>query len=31
MIMLEKCGHEPWRERYAMDKFYDILEHELSE
>jgi pimeloyl-ACP methyl ester carboxylesterase len=30
MIILEKCGHEPWRERYAMDKFYDILEHELA-
>jgi pimeloyl-ACP methyl ester carboxylesterase len=30
MIILERCGHEPWRERYAMDKFYDILEHELA-
>jgi pimeloyl-ACP methyl ester carboxylesterase len=31
MIILERCGHEPWCERYAMDKFYNILEHELSE
>ncbi len=30
MIILEQCGHEPWCERYARDKFYDILEHELS-
>ena len=30
MIILEKCGHEPWRERHAMDTFYAILEHELS-
>jgi pimeloyl-ACP methyl ester carboxylesterase len=30
MIMLEKCGHDPWRERYAMDTFYELLEHELS-
>jgi pimeloyl-ACP methyl ester carboxylesterase len=30
MIILEKCGHDPWRERHAMDAFYAILEHELS-
>jgi len=30
MIILEKCGHDPWRERHAMDTFYAILEHELS-
>ncbi len=30
MIILEQCGHDPWRERYAMDTFYTILEHELS-
>lgn len=30
MIILKKCGHDPWCERYAMDSFYDILEHELS-
>ena len=30
MIILEKCGHDPWRERHAMDAFYAILERELS-
>jgi pimeloyl-ACP methyl ester carboxylesterase len=30
MIMLEKCGHTPWCERHAMERFYEILEHELS-
>jgi pimeloyl-ACP methyl ester carboxylesterase len=30
MIILEKCGHDPWRERHAMDTFYAILERELS-
>jgi len=30
MTILQKCGHDPWRERHAMDTFYAILEHELS-
>jgi len=30
MIILEKCGHTPWCERHAMERFYEILEHELS-
>lgn len=29
MIVLEKCGHVPWRERHAADRFYAILEKEL--
>lgn len=29
-ILLEKCGHYPWRERYARDKFYKILKKEIS-
>jgi pimeloyl-ACP methyl ester carboxylesterase len=29
-ILLEKCGHEPWTERYARDKFYQILKNELK-
>jgi pimeloyl-ACP methyl ester carboxylesterase len=29
-ILLEKCGHEPWTERFAKDKFYKILENELK-
>ena len=23
--LLERCGHEPWRERYARDRFYELL------
>jgi len=30
MIILEQCGHTPWCERHAMEKFYQILEQELS-
>lgn len=29
-ILLEKCGHEPWLERYAHDEFYEILTSELT-
>lgn len=29
-ILLEKCGHEPWREKYARDRFYDILKKEIK-
>lgn len=29
-ILLERCGHEPWLERYAKDKFYQILFDELK-
>jgi pimeloyl-ACP methyl ester carboxylesterase len=29
-IALEKCGHYPWREKYAKARFYEILEKELS-
>jgi pimeloyl-ACP methyl ester carboxylesterase len=29
MIRLTKCGHTPWRERYAKDIFYKILREEL--
>ena len=28
-ILLEKCGHCPWIERYARDKFYSILKKEV--
>jgi len=28
-ILLEKCGHEPWKEKYARDKFYEILKKEI--
>jgi pimeloyl-ACP methyl ester carboxylesterase len=29
-ILLEKCGHEPWIERYVRDEFYKILKNELE-
>jgi len=29
-ILLQKCGHEPWIERYARDEFYKILKNELE-
>jgi pimeloyl-ACP methyl ester carboxylesterase len=28
-ILLEKCGHYPWMERFARDRFYDILKSEI--
>lgn len=28
-FLLEKCGHKPWIEKYAKDKFFQILENEL--
>jgi pimeloyl-ACP methyl ester carboxylesterase len=29
-ILLEKCGHRPWLERSARDRFYNILKQELA-
>lgn len=29
-VLLERCGHEPWRERQARERFYEILEQELE-
>jgi pimeloyl-ACP methyl ester carboxylesterase len=29
-VLLEKCGHYPWMERYAKDKFYEILRNGLK-
>lgn len=28
-ILLEKCGHTPWYEKYARDTFYAILKEEI--
>lgn len=28
-ILLENCGHYPWKERNARDRFYEILKEEL--
>jgi pimeloyl-ACP methyl ester carboxylesterase len=30
MFILEKCGHDPWRERWAIDSFYELLEAQLG-
>jgi pimeloyl-ACP methyl ester carboxylesterase len=29
-ILLENCGHEPWIERHARDRFYEVLKEELG-
>lgn len=29
-ILLEKCGHTPWLERFARDKFYTVLRKEIA-
>jgi pimeloyl-ACP methyl ester carboxylesterase len=29
MIRIKKCGHTPWRGRYAKDTFFEILRKEL--
>src|SRR5579864_3061593 len=31
MVVLERCGHEPWRERHAAEAFYALLEDELRD
>jgi pimeloyl-ACP methyl ester carboxylesterase len=28
-ILLEKCGHEPWIEKHARDRFFEILREEF--
>jgi pimeloyl-ACP methyl ester carboxylesterase len=28
-ILLEKCGHEPWVEKQAKDRFYRVLKREI--
>jgi pimeloyl-ACP methyl ester carboxylesterase len=28
-ILLEKCGHEPWMEKYARDEFFRVLRREI--
>jgi len=30
-VGLEKCGHEPWNEKHAREKFIDLVKEELSE
>ncbi|WP_016777559.1 alpha/beta fold hydrolase [Anaerophaga thermohalophila] len=31
MIRLEKCGHVPWKERQATNKFFQILKEEIMQ
>ncbi len=31
VYVLKRCGHYPWREKYAMDDFYKILLKELGD
>jgi pimeloyl-ACP methyl ester carboxylesterase len=31
LILLKNCGHKPWIERQARNKFYDILKEELRQ
>ncbi|MGB9939451.1 alpha/beta fold hydrolase [Methanosarcina sp.] len=28
-ILLEKCGHRPWIEREAKERFYSLLRNEI--
>lgn len=28
--VLEKCGHDPWKEKYARKRFLDLLEAEVN-
>ena len=30
-VLLERCGHTPWRERHAREEFYRIVNQELPE
>ena len=29
-LLLKNCGHQPWMERNARDRFYDILKNEVA-
>lgn len=29
MTMLERCGHDPWKERYAREEFFEMIKKEL--
>ncbi len=31
MIILPRCGHSPWKEKYAHHVFFDILQREITE
>lgn len=29
-IVLERCGHSPWKETYAQERFYEVLREEIT-
>ena len=29
-VLLEKCGHDPWLEKHAREKFFEVLKGELG-
>ena len=29
-LLLKRCGHTPWREKYAREEFFRILAEELE-
>lgn len=29
-ILLEKCGHYPWKEKFAFNRFYEIIANEIT-
>jgi pimeloyl-ACP methyl ester carboxylesterase len=29
-VLLERCGHMPWIERQARERFFEVLEEELE-
>lgn len=30
MILLEKCGHTPWKEKFAKERFFEVLRREIG-
>ena len=30
MFLIDKCGHDPWKEYYAKDEFFTILKNEIK-
>jgi len=29
-VLLKSCGHNPWLERYASDRFFDVIRGKLD-
>lgn len=30
MFLIDKCGHDPWKEYYAKEEFFTILKSEIK-